>query len=255
MLDVITLERILAEAAQEALRLGEDRAALAVDEKSAGQFVTQVDLSMEAHLRRALRDALGDLHIIGEEEGGALDAQGSGWAIDPIDGTSNFVCGLPMWAISVGYLHRGRSVLGAVALPELGVLMSAAEGQGLRVNQAAHESTGQGPTVQTMALGENNFEAGPVTDARAEGFRAQGLSVVRYRCAVFSLASAALGRLSGYIENGCGLWDIAGAEVICHEAGMRVTSGQIAPGRYGIDARWPGIADALPAHQADGQPV
>lgn len=50
---------------------------------------------------------------------------------------------------------------------------------------------------------------------------------------------AALGRLSGYIENGCGLWDIAAADVICREAGMAVETALVVNGRYFIDARWP----------------
>jgi myo-inositol-1(or 4)-monophosphatase len=89
-----------------------------------------------------------------------------------------------------------------------------------------------------IALGENDFETGPETDDRAQALREAGYSVVRYRCAVFALVNAALGRLDGYIENGCGLWDVAAAWVICEEAGLTVEVEKVAKGRYSITARW-----------------
>jgi myo-inositol-1(or 4)-monophosphatase len=88
-----------------------------------------------------------------------------------------------------------------------------------------------------IALGENDFEPGPTTDARAQALREAGFAVARYNCAVFALASAALGWTDGYIEHGCGLWDIAAGAVICREAGLAVTSQEIAPDRWSIDAR------------------
>ena len=93
--------------------------------------------------------------------------------------------------------------------------------------------------VKILAIGENDFETGAQTDARAQVFREANYSVVRYRCAVFALAMSAMGRLSGYIERGCGLWDVAAADVICREAGLTVTTEKIADGRWAIDTRWP----------------
>lgn len=232
------LERVMEEASGLALSWTRRREALAIDEKSAGQFASSADLDVEAMLRTALTEAFGEGSIVGEEMGGELGEHVTGWALDPIDGTSNFLLGLPLWGISVGYIEKGVSTLGAIALPELGLLLSAVSGAGLRVNRIAQPRAASRGPVKIMALGENDYEPGPETDARAQAFREQGFAVVRYRCAVFSLASAALGRLGGYIEKGCGLWDIAAAEVICREAGMAVEVGPIAPGRYGIDARW-----------------
>nr|WP_250890430.1 inositol monophosphatase family protein [Sphingobium nicotianae] len=88
-----------------------------------------------------------------------------------------------------------------------------------------------------IALGENDFEPGPASDERAEGLRALDFAVARYGCASFSLAGAALGWTDGYVEHGCGLWDIAAGVVICREAGLCVTASEIAPGRWSIDAR------------------
>jgi myo-inositol-1(or 4)-monophosphatase len=232
------LERIMQEASDLALSWTRRREALAVDEKSAGQFASSADLEVEALLRQRLADDFGEGGIIGEEMGGELDEGVTGWALDPIDGTSNFLLGLPLWGISAAYVEYGVSTLGAIALPELGLLLSAARGTGLRVDRITQPRRASRGPVKVMALGENDYEPGPETDARAQAFRDKGYAVVRYRCAVFSLASAALGRLGGYVERGCGLWDVAAADIICREAGMSVESGRIAPGRYGIDARW-----------------
>ncbi|MCA8900682.1 MAG: inositol monophosphatase [Hyphomonas sp.] len=232
------LEQIAANAAACAMTWRRRRTDIVVNVKSVGQFASNADTDVEALLRRELAGAFGETAILGEELGGELAAGATGWAIDPIDGTSNFLLGLPLWGISAGYLEEGRSVMGAIALPELGLLLSAAEGTGLRVNRAPRQRRCRDTPVKVMALGENDFEPGPETDARAQAFREREFAVVRYRCAVFSLASAALGRLGGYIERGCGLWDVAAAEIICREAGMSVDVSCIAPGRYSVDARW-----------------
>ena len=92
------------------------------------------------------------------------------------------------------------------------------------------------PGGKLIALGENDFESGDRTDARASELRKLGFTVVRYRSAVFSLACAALGRLDGYIEHGCCIWDIAAASVICHEAGLSVTATSLGGERFAINA-------------------
>ena len=242
----LQLEDILQNASEIGLRWSRKRDALSLDEKSAGQFASNADLEIERFVREELSERLPGQAIIGEEFGGDLHAQQSGWAIDPIDGTSNFALGLPIWGISVGFLERGTSAIGAISLPDLNLLLSAETGGGLRVNGTPVTSTQAHPAIKLIALGENDFEPGPVTDDRAQRFREQGYAVVRYRCAVFSLAMSALGRLGGYVEQGCGLWDIAAADIICREAGMEVSSATISPGRYAIDARWPDFSATNP---------
>ena len=234
-----TLEDIVRDAAEIGTRWGRKRDELSLDEKSVGQFASNADLEIEHAIRTALTEAFPGQAIIGEELGGELREHQSGWAIDPIDGTSNFVLGLPIWGISVGFIDKGVSTIGAISLPDLGLLLSAETGGGLRLNGSPATTVRAHKSVKLIALGENDFEPGPVTDNRAQSFRDQGFAVVRYRCAVFSLVMSALGRLGGYVEQGCGLWDIAAADIICREAGMDVTTASIAPGRYAVDARWP----------------
>ncbi|MBT2187891.1 inositol monophosphatase family protein [Sphingobium nicotianae] len=104
------------------------REALAVEEKARGQFASEADRAVEDIIRASLRAELDAVALLGEEGGGALDEGGSGWAIDPIDGTTNFLRGLPLWGISIGYIERGEAAAGLIALPELGIVLSAVRG-------------------------------------------------------------------------------------------------------------------------------
>ncbi len=237
-LTVSKLEYIIDGATAIGQRWGTKRSELTLDEKGTDQFVSNVDMEIDRHLRRELLEKFPGHSIIGEELGGGLSADQSGWAIDPIDGTSNFVLGLPLWAISVGYISKGESVLGAISLPDLNITLSAAKGKGMRLNKKQVTAINPHSRIKVIALGENDFETGLQTDMSGQQLRDQGFTVVRYRCAVFSLAMSALGRLSGYMEKGCGLWDIAAADVICREAGLEVQTARIADARYSIDARW-----------------
>ena len=237
VLDDAELESLIADASALGLVLAAKRSELSVHEKVAGDFASQADEEVERLIRRGLAERGDKAAILGEEGGGSLGSEETGWVLDPIDGTGNFLRGLPLWGISIGYLERGVPLLGAIALPELGVTLTARRGQGVRIGGRPMTAVGTGP-VRLFALGENEFEPGAETDRRAETLRTQGYGVVRYRCAVFALANVALGRLDGYVEHGCCLWDVAAAWVICAEAGADVSVRQIAPGRYAVDARW-----------------
>ncbi|MEL6665335.1 MAG: inositol monophosphatase family protein [Pseudomonadota bacterium] len=104
------LEYILQQASSVALDWCARRSDLAIDEKSIGQFATNVDLELETLIRKLLTQHFPGTAIIGEEFGGTLSEAQSGWAIDPIDGTTNFIMGLPIWGVSIGYIEKGRSV-------------------------------------------------------------------------------------------------------------------------------------------------
>ncbi len=213
------------------------RQELATSQKSAGQFVSEADEAIESAIRDALSERYGNVPMIGEEQGGALDTAASCWAIDPIDGTSNFLRGLPMWGVSIGLLERGDFVAGVIALPELNLILSNEPGQALHLNDRSFVRPKNPLGGKLIALGENDFETGDQTDNRAASLRAEGYTVVRYRSAVFSLASAALGRLDGYVEHGCCLWDVAAAASICRAVGLAVSAESLGGERFSIDAR------------------
>ena len=211
------------------------RRELSTSEKSAGQFVSEADEAIETNIRAAIAERFGNVAIIGEEHGGSLNDDTSGWAIDPIDGTTNFLRGLPMWGISVGVLENGNPVGGVLALPDANLILVAEQDGSLHVNgRLFRRQTMMGGRL--IALGENDFESGTRTDERADMLRTQGYTVVRYRSAVYSLACAALGRLDGYVEHGCFIWDIAAAWIACRNASLEVDARPLGEGRFSIEA-------------------
>jgi myo-inositol-1(or 4)-monophosphatase len=212
--------------------------------------VTVVDTETE----RLLRDRLAALRpgeaILGEEEGGLVGADRGEltWALDPIDGTVNFLYGIPAYAVSVGVRRDGTSVAGAVADVAAGTVYSAALGHGaqarrdgvvtaLRCSQA---------TDLSMALVGTGFAY------QRERRRQQGEIVARLlpdvrdlrrigSCAL-DLCMVAAGRLDAYYEDGVHLWDWAAAGLIAAEAGAIVRPPASAEGAGLMVAAAPGIS-------------
>lgn len=232
----LELGELIQSAVGMAQRYAARRHELVINEKLAGELVSEADEAIEAAIRAAIAERFGNVAIIGEEQGGSLGADTSGWVIDPIDGTTNFLRGLPMWGISVGVVQQGIPIAGVLALPAENLVLVAEQNQQIRVNgRPFTRSNSMGG--QLIALGENDFEPHDQTDERAKLLRTQGYAVVRYRSAVFSLASAILGRVDGYVENGCFLWDIAGAVPALQAVGLAVQFGELPQDRFFIDAR------------------
>lgn len=236
MVDRLALGEIIGPAVALARDFSARRHHLGTSEKSPGQFVSEADEAIEALLRRSIAERFGDAPVIGEEGGGSLSEAVSGWAIDPIDGTTNFLRGLPMWGISVGLLEGGVPVAGVMALPALDLVVAAGLDIPLTVNGTPLVRLAGAPGGRLVALGENDHEDGARTDARAEHLRTRGCTVVRYRSAVFALAQAALGGLDGYVEHGCCLWDFAAGAAICRAAGLDVATAPLGGGRFSVEA-------------------
>ncbi|HTY31319.1 inositol monophosphatase family protein [Mycobacterium sp.] len=221
--------------------------------------VTVVDTETE----RLLRDRLARLRpgdpILGEEGGGPADAGSAPdgavtWVLDPIDGTVNFVYGIPAYAVSVGAQINGVSVAGAVADVVAGRVYSAAAGLG------AHVVDGQGAAPLrcaavddlSMALLGTGFGYSRRRRATQAALLAQLLPVVRdvrrIGAAALDLCMVAAGRLDAYYEHGLQVWDRAAGALIAAEAGARVvvTEPDGPSGGAGlVVAAAPGIADEL----------
>jgi len=221
--------------------------------------VTVVDTETE----RLLRDRLAQLRpgdpILGEEGGGPADPMATPadtvtWVLDPIDGTVNFVYGIPAYAVSVGAQVNGVSVAGAVADVVAGRVYSAASG--LR----AHCTDEQGTHVLrctavddlSMALLGTGFGYSMRRRSTQAALLAQMLPVVRdvrrIGSAALDLCMVAAGRLDAYYEHGLQVWDCAAGALIAAEAGARV----VLPAQNGpvdaaelVVAAAPGIADEL----------
>ncbi len=221
--------RALAESvAREAAELvrGARRAGVevAATKSSSVDLVTETDRATEAMIRAALLRARPDDGVVGEEGDDTASASGVTWVLDPIDGTVNYVYGIPEYAVSVAAQVDGRSLAGAVVNAATGVTYTAAVGAGatrdgepLRVREV--------PVMQQRML-FTGF------GYQAEQRRVQGAAVARILplvrdirrrgSAALDLCAIAEGSADAYIEEGLKLWDHAAGGLIASEAGARV---------------------------------
>ncbi|NKZ09481.1 inositol monophosphatase [Mycolicibacterium septicum DSM 44393] len=212
--------------------------------------VTIVDTETERWLRERLAVLRPAEAILGEEEGGQDDRPGLSWVLDPIDGTVNFVYGIPAYAVSVAAQYDGRSVAGAVANVPAGEVYSAALGHGAELVRDGLRTQLRCSGVEdlSMALLGTGFAYDPPQRARQAAVLAQVLPSVRDvrrigSCAL-DLCMVAAGRLDAYYEDGVQVWDWAAAALIAAEAGATVWLPTV-PGAEYAAASAPGIADAL----------
>jgi myo-inositol-1(or 4)-monophosphatase len=221
--------------------------------------VTVVDTETE----RLLRDRLAQLRpgdpILGEEGGGPGDPTATPdgavtWVLDPIDGTVNFVYGIPAYAVSVGVQVNGMSVAGAVADVVAGRVYSAASGLGAHVTDEQGTHALRCSTVDdlSMALLGTGFGYSMRRRTTQAALLARMLPVVRdvrrIGSAALDLCMVAAGRLDAFYEHGLQVWDSAAGALIAAEAGARV----LLPAPIGsvggaglVVAAAPGIADEL----------
>jgi myo-inositol-1(or 4)-monophosphatase len=220
--------------------------------------VTVVDTETE----RLLRDRLAQLRpgepILGEEGGGPTGSPATAdtvtWVLDPIDGTVNFVYGIPAYAVSVAVQVDGASVAGAVADVVAGRVYSAANGLGAHVTDGRGTRELRCSTVDdlSMALLGTGFGYSRRRRATQATLLARMLPVVRdvrrIGSAALDLCMVAAGRLDAFYEHGLQVWDSAAGALIAAEAGARVLlpapNGSVG-GTGLVVAAAPGIADEL----------
>jgi histidinol phosphatase-like enzyme (inositol monophosphatase family) len=112
------------------------RSAIAVEDKPDDSPVTIADRETEEHIRHAIEARFPDHGIFGEEFGTSnADAEYT-WIIDPIDGTRSFICGVPLFGMLLGVLHRGVAVAGVIRMPALGECFAGSRGGGATLNGA-----------------------------------------------------------------------------------------------------------------------
>jgi myo-inositol-1(or 4)-monophosphatase len=202
---------------------------LAVDTKSsATDLVTDADRAVEELLRTELAARRPDDAILGEEGGASAGRDGARvrWLIDPIDGTVNFLLGLPQFAVSIAAQLNGRTVAACVLNPVSGELFSATLGRGAYLGE--RRLTGPRAVPLAEAVLATGFGYDPALRARQAQLVARVLGRVgnlrRLGSAALDLCFLAAGRLDLYFEGPLGEWDYAAGLLIAQEAGA-ATSG------------------------------
>ena len=233
-LDLEALARIGVNAGNLAMEFFETQSARQVTVKSPLDYVSDADRRVEEYIRERLQDSFPDIPIIGEELGG--NAADTYWSVDPIDGTSNFLSGLPFWAISIGLIENGEPIAGTVVAPALGIGATGSVAQGIAVQGLAQSSAPAKPVC--FAIGGNNDW--DLTDRRLaeDQVSSEGFNIVGYGSCALSLLLVAAGRLGGYVECSVGgMWDCAGGAALCKSAGANVVLSARTGGAIDVDAR------------------
>lgn len=223
--DLLALAESVAREAGELVRKGrEGSVEVAATKSSPTDVVTAVDLASEKLIRERILTARPDDAFIGEEGDDVVGSSGLTWVADPIDGTVNYLYGLPSYAVSLAVQTDGRSVVGVVHNPASGETFTAARGAGafldgvqIRANPIddparALVGTGYGyrVDVRTHQAAELERLVPRIRDLRRIG------------SAALDLCSVACGRLDAYVERGLKPWDLAAGQLIAEEAGARV---------------------------------
>lgn len=214
-------ERIALEASALALRYFEQLTELQIYEKRPQDVFSQADCEVENLVREMIEAHFPGEKIIGEEHGGELSD--SFWSVDPIDGTSNFLCGSPLWGISIGYVVRGEPVFGVIVHPVLQIMLSGGKACGLYLNQQPFRRPGRAASLKTVAIGDSPSWDFTHQLGIEKAYRALEWNIVRYRCATIGLSFSALGYVSGYQECFSSMWDVSAGYAICQAAGLDVS--------------------------------
>ncbi len=221
---------------------------LDVTEKGVNDFVTQADqLSEQAIAEVIRRERPGDLVLAEESLRAELDRAEPLWIIDPLDGTTNFIHGFPVFSVSVACAVGGLVVAGVVIDPTRGEVFEATRGGGAAMNGRALRVTSRaglkGALIATGFPFRRHHRLEPFLDTFRAVF-AESAGIRRAGSAALDLAYVAAGRLDGFWEEGLGPWDMAAAELMIEEAGG-VVSDFLGGGRFlqtgAIVAGTPGV--------------
>lgn len=193
--------------------------------KGAIDLVTEMDVASEKHLIEAIRRNYPDHAILAEESGAQSSPSPYKWVIDPLDGTTNYAHGLPIFCVSIGLEKDGQPLLGVIYAPVLNELYEAEIGGGARRNGQPIRVSST-PTVDKALLVTGfpyDVQVKSSNLVHFSQFIHSAQAVRRLGSAAIDLAWVAAGRFDGFWEPRLAPWDLCAGAVIVAEAGGRVT--------------------------------
>jgi myo-inositol-1(or 4)-monophosphatase len=196
------------------------RASLRIDRKGAQDLVSEADRACEDLIVAALSRDFPDDGFLGEEGGHRGGSGDTVWVIDPIDGTHNFLTGVPFWCVSLALVVGREPVLGLIFDPSADELFSATSGGGALVNGTTMRVSGETELTRARLCVGFSFRR-PVADhVRAiDACLSAGCEYLRLGSGALALAYVAAGRFDGYWETHMNSWDAAAGLVLVREAG------------------------------------
>jgi len=202
--------------------------AMRVDKKGAIDLVTDVDVAVEKMFREMVAERFPDHQVLAEEFGGAAAVpRGPCWVFDPIDGTTNFAHGLPIFCSSLALEIDGVAEVAAVYDPNRRELFTAERGGGAFLNGRPLHVSDASALVDAMLVTGFPYDVHSRIDEIVGlfgQFVGRARAVRRLGSAAIDLCYVAAGRMDGFWESDLKPWDIAGGALIVAEAGGRVTN-------------------------------
>ncbi len=204
----------------------QSRGPLTVESKGTFDFVTDVDRFCEDLILDRIRKAFPDHTLMSEERPIENHSPSHVWIVDPLDGTTNFIHGFPMIAVSIAFAVRGTVVMGWVFDPLRHELFEAWQGHGASCNGRPLAPLREGPLEQALLATGFPFRSKDVLDPYLRVFKdvfVQVSGIRRAGSAALDLAYTAAGRVQGFWEIGLKPWDIAAGALLIREVGGTVT--------------------------------
>jgi len=199
---------------------------LQVSMKGAGDFVSRADIAAEAIIREELMGARKNYGWVGEESEPVTGVDPTRrWIVDPLDGTTNFLHGLPHWAVSIALEFKGEIVAGVVFDPAKDEMFVAEKGQGAYLNEGRLRVSARKNMIECVfATGVPFATRDSLPETLQDLARLMPVcsGVRRWGAAALDLAYVAAGRYDGFWERGLNSWDIAAGIIIAREAGALV---------------------------------
>jgi myo-inositol-1(or 4)-monophosphatase len=226
------VEAVLRAGATQMARFGQD---IRIDKKGDIDLVTEIDLAIEREFRAMIADRFPDHEVLGEEFGQSGDRGRIPeycWVFDPIDGTTNYAHGLPIFCSSLALEIDGAPVVAAIYDPSRKELFTAERGQGARLNGEPLRVSPAETLIDSLLVTGFHYDVqkdpGTVIELFA-AFISRARAVRRLGSAALDLCYVAAGRFDGFWERKLQPWDVAAGALIVAEAGGQVTAMSGAP--------------------------
>lgn len=227
-IDARTLLPIAERAVSIASEIIRSKAPGVITAKGDRDMATEVDYAVEHAVREFLSRETPEVGFLGEEEGVSRSGDGLMWALDPVDGTANFLHGIPLCGASLGLVDKNIPTLGVIDLPFLNLRYLAAEGAGAQANGLniqVSESCDLRTAIVAIgdyAVGENALDRNRPRLALTQELAARVQRVRMFGSAAIDLAWVADGRIDANIMLSNNAWDTAAGAIIAREAGAAV---------------------------------
>ncbi len=211
---------LIVEAGGEAHRYYRSLDSLTVEQKGPQDLVSEADRNVEILIRDAISKSFPDDGIVGEEHDNLQGSSGYTWVIDPIDGTANFVRGIPAWCVVIAVVHEAQVKIGVIYDPVHDEIFTAVAGHGAFLNgEPIRVAETEGLHDGAVAISFNQATNKKFVVNFITMLFDRGGAFLRIASGAISLAYVAAGRINGFFEPHMHPWDCLAGQLLIKEAG------------------------------------